>query len=337
MHGWKRAARASALVVAAVALLAGCGPITDTTNAHNHNRGTWVNFPLSTISPAGATGHIGVEFTFYGDNASQQYNPCHNAGDTYFEVCATANSGAPSYFDVVPYDSTRGSIANGIFVGNSDVCENHTGQLCDPGEVINHGFADRVDHFHIEVYATNDPRIGDTRMEAECCGMQANGGYYAFGGDVGTLTLPQCFANNTCATNAAYLNGTITGTAPLPQVSIAMFGWDNDATSLTGNGMVAQGFGANDSTTGDDDNNDLNKTDANDASFYRTKPVYSGLYKIVYEVPGVKKVVAYRHVVNAGDVVNLNLNQPCFGLVTQGSNTVWETSGPDLDHVDRAC
>ncbi len=220
------------------------------------------------------------------------YNACNN-GDSFYDVCLTANSGPQSYYTegLFHADCSTSYNQSGIFVHNSDECAQ--GTTCYPS-VLTHNWAKKINQIVLEFYSDGDPTVGGARLAVGCCSVFASGGVYT--GPIGSVTLPK-LGNS----GSVYFNGNFTVTGNIGTRTFGLSAFGDAPGSYSSAGIPLTGFSA---------------TGSDSSGYYKTGPLYSGWYKTYIGETGrpARAIVVHLNNVNVGDIYNFAADTPCFGV-----------------------
>ncbi len=136
----------------------------DTTNYPWIRPDRWLSQVISSPTGGIGQGHIGVDIKL-GRVPNDIYNPCHNASDTYYQLCAIPGG----YYKVHNYWLGGNDFPYGIFVDSKD----------DKTQ-ISHNWAKRVGSVFMEIYpySVAVPKGSDGyRLDPGACGCTVYGGY----------------------------------------------------------------------------------------------------------------------------------------------------------------
>lgn len=262
-----------------------------------------------------SSGNVGV------DGFMWKYNPCfdHRAPneeglpddldfeqDPFFGACALPSiSGVPQYNSYVEYVRWTGNNAgsSGIWLGNSTPCRDDSVTWCFGG-TLNHGWARKWTRFALEFYP-DDPNASGVRLEVACC--PGTFGSFALTENIGDVTLPTPSTPGTTR-----LQGSVAGVSGADQVGIDVFQIDEFPAAHSSGGAPLYSFASTHNGKGTGNGS------------WAVPAVYNGEY-VVYVTDKAKpsRKVVVRFNTAFRNTVDVNRNQPCFGLTGVYDPATW--------------
>jgi hypothetical protein len=312
----KKVLATSALV--AVSMLAtGCGP--DTSTEPTLRSTPWLNVPLSHVSPS-----IHLQVSFDLSTRTNQYGPCHNfptspgGGDSVYGTCADASGQGDSYTAYQFFNDGNVS-PSGFFFENTGTCHLAFKSCGSVGQVVTTNWANKADRMDVEIYQkeeiarpANGWTYGNARFDFQNQAhpfSPANGGYYTYPADLGTLQLPVKGAPNV----GRFDGYVVTPFRTLNADDVVIFMWGRTCIAQPGfgpsradypGGVCVQGFDAFGLPGGPAGN-----------VFWDSHPNFNGLYHwLVMYKPENRVASVDLNLASYDQRVDIDVTQPCFGL-----------------------